>query len=79
MNIEDPRTQFMNLSNFVRMNGDEPNASRSFELNRSSAPAIRASRVSVCSMPVYRPLTNGFCSLLMHLASLSYDDWPAGF
>src|SRR6056297_1861029 len=32
MNIDDPRTQFMNLSNFVSMNGVEPNASRSFEL-----------------------------------------------
>src|SRR6056297_921447 len=46
MNIEEPRTQFMNLSNFVRMNGDEPNASRSGELNRLSASwPIRASCV----------------------------------
>jgi len=27
MNMELPRTQFMNLSNFVRMNGVEPKAS----------------------------------------------------
>src|SRR6056297_2489742 len=46
MNIEEPRTQFMNWSNFVRMNGVEPKASRSVELNRSSAPSpIRASWV----------------------------------
>jgi len=27
MNIEEPRHQFRNLSNLVRMNGEEPNAS----------------------------------------------------
>jgi hypothetical protein len=35
MNIDEPRHQFRNLSNLVRMNGEEPNASRSRELNRS--------------------------------------------
>ena len=39
MNIEEPRTQFMNESNFVRMNGEEPNVSRSLELNRSVGAA----------------------------------------
>jgi hypothetical protein len=48
MNIDDPRAQFMNLSNLVRMNGEVPSICRSFELNRSSTPGpALASRVSV--------------------------------
>src|SRR6056297_796332 len=65
MNMLDPRTQFMNLSNLVRMKGVEPNASRSRELNRLSTPSpMRASRVDVSGSLVPVILSLGW-SLLM--------------
>ena len=62
MNMDEPRTQFMNLSNLVRMNGVEPNASRSVELKRLSTPSpSRASCVDWMSVPS----ADGLLSLLM--------------